>query len=270
MAEKYAKIPTVPVFLKNSLLLLLKLLKQITTDFIMFNILKFHIFSRFLKNTKIVVFVMLSLLISACGSGGEGTDPASSSAGSSVNDDTSDVPEQVAAVVISSQPGTLVVNEGDEAIFTVVANGGGELTYQWKKGEGDIPGANNASLTLSNIELSSAGEYSVVITNSMGAVSSFAALLTVNEVLASVQLNWDIPVSREDGSYLALGEIDSYEINYGTDASNLNLTKEVDVNSAKSIVIDDLVPGTYYFAIATIDSDGVHGAFSALLEQVVL
>ena len=236
----------------------------------MFNILQFHIVSSALKNTKIVAFIVISLLLSACGSGGGTSEPTTSSASSNVNNDDSETPEEVAAIVISSQPATITVDEGGEAVFTVVATGGGELSYQWRKGEDNISGANSSSLTLSNVELSSVDEYSVVVTNLQGAVSSLSALLNVNALQASVELSWDIPVEREDGSELSLYEINGYVVKYGTNSDSLDSLVNIDGYSDTNILIEELSPGTYYFAIATIDSDGVQGAYSTQLEQIVL
>ncbi len=84
-----------------------------------------------------------------------------------------------APVEITQQPQPQTVNVGQSATFTVVATGSPTLTYQWKKGEDDIPGATGDTLTLDDIQTSQAGSYSVVVTNPAGPLTSSAAPLTV-------------------------------------------------------------------------------------------
>lgn len=64
-------------------------------------------------------------------------------------------------------------------ILSVSAGGGGTLTYQWKKDGVDIPNSNSENLKLSNLQLTDAGSYTVVVTNSEGSVTSESAILTV-------------------------------------------------------------------------------------------
>ena len=52
-------------------------------------------------------------------------------------------------------------------------------TYQWRKNGVNINGATNSSFTISNATTSTAGTYSVVVTNSGGSVTSNNATLTV-------------------------------------------------------------------------------------------
>jgi len=85
----------------------------------------------------------------------------------------------VVAPEITTQPVSLAVNEGQSATFTVVASGGG-LTYQWRKGDQDLPGETSASLTFNPVQFSDAGTYSVVVANGGGSETSDPVTLTVN------------------------------------------------------------------------------------------
>src|ERR1043166_5224463 len=64
--------------------------------------------------------------------------------------------------VILTDPQSLTVDEGASASFTVVA-GGGPLSFQWQKDRVNLPGATNATLTISNTVLGDAGDYTVVV-----------------------------------------------------------------------------------------------------------
>jgi hypothetical protein len=58
--------------------------------------------------------------------------------------------------------------------------GQGPLTYQWRKQGTNISGATSTSLAISSAQLTDAGSYSVVVTNSTGSRTSTAATLVVN------------------------------------------------------------------------------------------
>ena len=61
----------------------------------------------------------------------------------------------------------------------VIAAGCAPLGYQCQLASTNLPGATNATLTLTNVALAQAGSYQVVVTNSAGSVTSAAATLTV-------------------------------------------------------------------------------------------
>jgi hypothetical protein len=86
---------------------------------------------------------------------------------------------QVAPTIVS-QPTNQMVLVGGTARFTVDASGSAPLNYQWHKGATPIFGARQATLTLTNVQLASAGEYSVVVSNAFGSATSQTATLTVN------------------------------------------------------------------------------------------
>lgn len=80
---------------------------------------------------------------------------------------------------ITSNPTNLTVGTGDSAVFSVVAQGSA-LQYQWFDNTGSqIDGETNASLTLNSIDTTDAGNYSVIVSNAVGAVTSSNAVLTV-------------------------------------------------------------------------------------------
>jgi hypothetical protein len=79
---------------------------------------------------------------------------------------------------ITTQPGDQRALEGQSASFAVVAAGRPPLTYQWLFDETNIAGATNSTLTLTNIQLTQAGNYSVQVSNIFGvSISSQASLV---------------------------------------------------------------------------------------------
>jgi type VI protein secretion system component Hcp len=80
---------------------------------------------------------------------------------------------------IISQPRDQKVKEGADATFTVAVAPALPVTYQWRFNKAPISGATAASLTLHNVTWSNGGDYSVTVTNSVGATKSDTAELTV-------------------------------------------------------------------------------------------
>jgi hypothetical protein len=81
---------------------------------------------------------------------------------------------------ITNHPVSVTNVAGGDATFTVAAGGSSPLSYQWKFNN-TIPLANatNATLSLTHIRSSQAGNYSVTITNAAGHTDSLAAALVV-------------------------------------------------------------------------------------------
>lgn len=77
----------------------------------------------------------------------------------------------------SIQPPILSVSLGSTARFGLYTNGSGPFTFQWQTNGIDIDGATNSSLSLTNVQLSQSGTYSVVVGNTFGFVTNTATLL---------------------------------------------------------------------------------------------
>ena len=81
---------------------------------------------------------------------------------------------------ITTQPANQTVAVGQPATFTVVAAGASPLSYQWQKSGASIPGATAASYSTPAAVPSDTGSvYRVVVSNSVGQVTSNPATLTV-------------------------------------------------------------------------------------------
>jgi len=80
---------------------------------------------------------------------------------------------------IATQPTNQTVVVGSTATFAVLAGGTVPLGYQWAFGTTNIAGATNSVLTLTNVQLTQAGNYTVLVTNVSGSILSSNALLIV-------------------------------------------------------------------------------------------
>jgi uncharacterized repeat protein (TIGR03803 family) len=89
------------------------------------------------------------------------------------------------ALQITSQPATQLAFTGDDVAFSVATFGAGPVTYQWRRNGhpltngGNLSGCTSRTLMLTNIGTTDAALYSVVVSNSFGAVTSAGAALEI-------------------------------------------------------------------------------------------
>ena len=107
---------------------------------------------------------------------------------------------------ITTQPVGQAVNVWQSASFTVAATGY-PLNYQWRKDGVDLAGATSATYSLPFAHTNHAGNYTVVVSNSVGSVTSAPpAVLTLNAVPGTV-VAWGgndsgqttVPVAAQSG-----------------------------------------------------------------------
>lgn len=118
-------------------------------------------------------------------------------------------------VIVVQPPGAPTLYEKQTAQFAAVVGGSDPLAYQWQKGtnsvyvnvanDGRISGANSATLTIANLNLSDAADYQLVVTNAIDSAISSLTTLTVTPLPilnisysgGNVQLDWSIGVLLE-------------------------------------------------------------------------
>ncbi|MFN7139282.1 MAG: M12 family metallo-peptidase [Limisphaerales bacterium] len=81
--------------------------------------------------------------------------------------------------VIATQPQSQTVAAGATASFSVSVTGTPPFTYQWRKNGSSIASATASSYTIHNVQAGDAGNYSVVVSNSVGSATSSVAVLSV-------------------------------------------------------------------------------------------
>jgi hypothetical protein len=80
---------------------------------------------------------------------------------------------------ITTQPASQTALIGATVTFTVSATGTPTPTYQWRRNGISIPAATGPILVINNVQSTNAGTYTVRVSNSVGAVTSDPAVLTV-------------------------------------------------------------------------------------------
>ena len=115
------------------------------------------------------------------------------------------------APVIVTQPSGQTVVAGSSVTFTAAASGAPAPAFQWKKNRMNIPGATGSSYSIAGVTDNDSGNYAVVATNTSGAVTSNAALLTVlsapNSAVVAFSVSdpgqWPYTPTPPDGSIAA-------------------------------------------------------------------
>ncbi len=80
---------------------------------------------------------------------------------------------------VTTQPQPLTLLVGQTANFSVTVDGTAPFYYQWQKNSANITSATNSTLSLANLQTGNAGNYSVIITNGGGSVTSSVVALQV-------------------------------------------------------------------------------------------
>lgn len=115
------------------------------------------------------------------------------------------------APVIVQQPTNQSVLPGAPATFSVAAIGNTPYYYQWQDNGINLTngvnfsGVTNSSLTISNVWAANAGAYSVIVSNTLGAVTSTGAVLSVISVTApgiTMSPLFSFPANGRSGEFL--------------------------------------------------------------------
>lgn len=117
------------------------------------------------------------------------------------------------APVITNHPQSVTVSEGNPASFSVTASGSQPLSYQWRKNTVNIGGATNSTYTIPAVTPGDAANYSVVVSNSAGNVTSNNAVLTVTQANQLPAASINTPIA---GATYAGGDVINFS-GSGTD-----------------------------------------------------
>jgi len=85
------------------------------------------------------------------------------------------------ALSIIRHPMSQTILTGEPVDFSVAAVGKAPLTFKWKQGVNEIPDAVNPTYHINSVTAGNAGDYTVVVTDADGNVTSNVATLTVSE-----------------------------------------------------------------------------------------
>jgi len=147
--------------------------------------------------------------------------------------------------VITTQPSSQTNLTGNTVTFIVAANGPAPFGYQWHFNNINLPGATSPTLTLTNLAISQAGNYSVLVTNQYGYALSSNAVVVVNP---SLHFLWNvIPSPRFVSTPFNV-------VVQAQDATNdivTNFTSSVTLNSTDGMAILPATSGNFISGVWT-------------------
>jgi hypothetical protein len=168
---------------------------------------------------------------------------------------------------------TTTINVGQAYSFkpTAADANGDALTYSiaskpswatFSTSTGLLSGTPTAAGAFSNIVISvSDGK----ATTSLGAFGITVAQAPVASGRATV--SWGPPTANTDGS--ALTNLAGYRVTYGTSASALTKVVQVPTTGVTNTLIENLAPGTWYFAVKAYTSAGTESDASPVVSKTV-
>jgi hypothetical protein len=108
----------------------------------------------------------------------------------------------------------------------------------------------------------------ISVTDGKASASLAPFSVTVNHGATSgVTLTWSAPTSNVDGS--ALTNLAGYRVSYGTASRSYSVTMPVSGAGSTTIEIEGLTPGTYYFAIQSVNAVGVASDYSGEVSATI-
>ena len=117
---------------------------------------------------------------------------------------------------ITSQPTNVVANAGASVTFSASVVGFPTPTnYQWLSNSTPLPGATNSSCTITNVQKANEGNYSVLVSNSVGSVTSTNASLQV-DTNATVRLINVVASGAGSLGFRITGPVGTYVIQAST------------------------------------------------------
>jgi hypothetical protein len=180
---------------------------------------------------------------------------------------------------ITTQPQSQAVAHNANASFSVVASGSTPLSYHWSLNGAPVPGP-GSTLALNKVKWNDAGNYMVVVANSLGSVTSVVATLTVDAPpFITTQPQNQTAVAGQNASFsvtaIGLGTL-SYEWGFNgttlTGATNsvLTSTNVQPTNAGSYTVVVANYNGSVTSVVATLTVNVPAGIATQPLSQMVV
>jgi hypothetical protein len=199
-----------------------------------------------LRLTAIAIF---TLVTTGCPSGDGGAQASPSAAAS---------PKGLQVAIMSPDAPAIDTTDDQMSLSGVAGSEIGITSVTWtsdKGGQGSASGTENWTIEAIPLVLGP-NAITVKATNSAGEThTDTIAVRRESEGKGSVTLSWAPPTQRTDAS--PLGDLAGYRISYGRMSGIYDYEIDISNPGIVNYVVDELVPGDWYFVLTAYDSTGL-------------
>lgn len=154
------------------------------------------------------------------------------------------------------QPVSRLVASGTTVKLAAIATGAQPVSYQWQCEGTNVPGATGAVLALPDVQIVSAGTYSVVASNTLGTATSANALLTVIAPPTITESPQSLTINQGSNATFAVTAVGTPPMSYqwrlnGTNISGATATSYTRANAQASDAGSYAVVVTNYLGSVT-------------------
>src|SRR2546430_4757983 len=166
---------------------------------------------------------------------------------------------------ITIQPTSKAVTAGQTASFSVAATGTARLNYQWEKNGIAVSGASSSAYTTPATSTSDSGaQFTVIVSNSAGSVTSSAGVLTVSASIPALQItSSQLPGGTVGSAYSATLNASGGSTPYTWSVTSGALPNGLTLNSAGSVSGTPSIGGSFPFTVQAQDA-AAHSASASL------
>lgn len=196
------------------------------------------------------IVLMAAFSIAACGGSGGGA-PATGNA---------EQPSASGLVVAITSPDADQIDTTDTtmSLSGTATSNAGVTSVAWTSDKGHAGTASGTdSWTADQIPLE-LGVNTITVTATDGAGDSRSDIIAINRESSgsgSATISWEAPTQRTDGT--ALTDLAGYTIHYGRMPGVYDYQIDINTPGIMTYVVENLVPGDWYFAMTAYDSDGM-------------
>jgi|GEM_PF-5891915 len=152
-------------------------------------------------------------------------------------------------VTFTQQPEALFICAGDEAVFQVVAEGGGTITYQWRKDGEEIEDATSSIYQITAVDPNDVGLYDVIVDNGCPETSAAAQLTMVESLPDITQQPQSLDACQGQPATLTVvvaGTPEQHQYQWFKDDAEIEGAEDADYSIA---VVDPNDAGDYYVTV---------------------